>query len=151
MVGRVTLLTPTAGLPPGRKSFPDVSAYSGPATGCGSGAAPGHIGICVCPGDGCHTGFCALRLPTPNTTQRAKIKGFITILTIYRSSTVSLFPHECGWIDGKRSPGCSPNQHQRESVRRNRCHTPMVNSGRPCAYFFLSDDARCITGQVLAV
>src|SRR3984893_6056329 len=78
MVGRVTLLTPTAGLPPGRKSFPDVSAYSGPATGCGSGAAPGQIGTCVCPGDGCQVvRCCALKLPNADTTPKAKSKGFI--------------------------------------------------------------------------
>jgi hypothetical protein len=49
------------------------------ATGCGSGATPGHIGICACPGDGCHTAFCALRLPNAAITQRAKIKGRIAI------------------------------------------------------------------------
>jgi hypothetical protein len=54
--------------------------FSGPRTGCGSGAAPGHIGICVCPGDGCHTGCWALRLQNPNAVQRAKSNGFIGIL-----------------------------------------------------------------------
>src|SRR6266404_135401 len=42
--------------------------------------APGHIGTCVCPGAGCQPGVCALRPPNANTTQRAKSKGFITIL-----------------------------------------------------------------------
>src|SRR5205807_6127681 len=79
IVGRDTLLTPTAGLPATRHSFPVVVANSGPATGWGSGTLPGHIGTCVCPDDGCHTGFCALRLPNPDTTQRTKIKDFITI------------------------------------------------------------------------
>ena len=73
------MLTPTAGLPATRNSFPVVFATSGPATGCGSGTLPGHIGTCVCPGDGCHTGFCALRPPNADTTQRAKIKSFMTI------------------------------------------------------------------------
>jgi hypothetical protein len=54
--------------------------YSGPGTGCASGTAPGHIGICVCPGDGCQPFVCARRPPHANTTQRTKIKGFITIL-----------------------------------------------------------------------
>ena len=51
------------------------------ATGAASGTVPGHIGTCVCPGDGCHTDFCALRPPHANTIQRAKIKGFVTIST----------------------------------------------------------------------
>src|SRR5258708_4535740 len=80
MVGRVTLNTPTTGLPAISPSFPDDGVVtSGPATGCGSGTAPGHIGTCVCPGDGCQAGVCALRPPDANTTQRAKSKGFITI------------------------------------------------------------------------
>jgi hypothetical protein len=54
--------------------------YSGPGTGCASGTAPGHIGICVCPDDGCQAFVCALKPPHANTTQRTKIKGFITIL-----------------------------------------------------------------------
>jgi hypothetical protein len=45
MVGRVTLLIPTTVLPPISESFPEVSTNSGPATGWGLGAAPGHIGI----------------------------------------------------------------------------------------------------------
>src|SRR5580658_3811814 len=79
MVGRVTLLTPVAGLPVSIHGFAVVSANSGPATGWGSGTLPGHIGTCVCPGDGCHTGFCALRPPNADTTKRAKIKSFMTI------------------------------------------------------------------------
>jgi hypothetical protein len=35
----------------------------------------------VWPGDGCQPGFWANRLQNANTTQRAKIKGFITIPT----------------------------------------------------------------------
>src|SRR6266566_7150977 len=84
IVGRVTLNTPTTGLPAISPSFPDDAVVtSGPATGWGSGTVPGHIGTCVCPGDGCQTGVCALRPPHAKTTQRAKskafIKGFITI------------------------------------------------------------------------
>src|SRR6266566_3789154 len=80
IVGRVTLNTPTTGLPAISPSFPDdVVVTSGPATGCASGAVPGQIGTCVCPGDGCQAGVCALRSPNANTTQRAKSKGFITI------------------------------------------------------------------------
>src|SRR5579863_8266571 len=82
MVGCVTLLTPTAGLPATRNSFPVVLATSGPAAGCASGAAPGHIGTCVCPGDGCQVVCCALTPPNANTTQRARIIGFITIPTL---------------------------------------------------------------------
>src|ERR1035441_3243117 len=73
----------TAGLPATSHPFPDVVATSGPATGWGSGTVPGHIGTCVCSGDGCQTGVCALRPPNANTTQRAKIKGFITLPTAY--------------------------------------------------------------------
>jgi hypothetical protein len=74
------LLTPTAGLPATRNSFPDVSTFSGPATGWGSGTAPGHIGICVCPDDGCQAVCCVLTLPNANPTQTTKSKGFMTIL-----------------------------------------------------------------------
>src|SRR5271157_5136241 len=80
MVGRDTLLTPTAGLPATRNSSPVVLATSGPATGCGSGTLPGHIGTCVCPADGCQVVCCALEPPNANTTQTAKSKCFITIL-----------------------------------------------------------------------
>ena len=68
---------PIHGLPATRST--NVLTYSGPGTGCASGTAPGHIGTCVCPGDGCQTGVCALRPPHANTTQRAKIKGFIRV------------------------------------------------------------------------
>src|SRR5579859_1680981 len=80
IVGRQTLLTQTQGLPATRWSF-TVVTYSGPGTGCASGTAPGHIGCCLCPGDGCQTGACALRPPNENITQRANIKSFITIPT----------------------------------------------------------------------
>src|SRR6266403_5959230 len=58
-----------------------IVATSGPVTGWGSGTVPGHIGTCVCPGEGCQPGVCALRPPHANTTQRAKSQGFITIPT----------------------------------------------------------------------
>src|SRR5438876_11749682 len=79
MVGCETLTTKTNGLPATTQSVLDKTA-SGPGTGCASGTAPGQIGTCVCPGDGCQTFVCALRPPHANTTQRAKIKVFITIL-----------------------------------------------------------------------
>src|SRR6266702_7041336 len=79
MVGRVTLLTPTTCLPATRNVFPDGSTTSDPLTDCGSGAATGHMGTCVCPGDGSQPPFCAVRLPSAQTLQRAKIKGFIRI------------------------------------------------------------------------
>jgi len=52
-------------------------AYSGPGTGCGSGAAPGHIGTCVCPGEGCQTLVCACSLQNTNALQRATIKSLM--------------------------------------------------------------------------
>ena len=60
-----------------------VVATSGPSARRASGTDPGHIGSCVCPGDGCQTGVCARKSPNPNTTttQRAKSKGFIQIPT----------------------------------------------------------------------
>ena len=81
IVGRVTLVTQTAGLPAIRESFPDVVAASGPATGWGSGTSPGQIGTCLYPGDGRHPGVCALKPPNANTTHRAKIKDLIAIPT----------------------------------------------------------------------
>src|SRR5262249_52631090 len=50
---------------------------SGPATGCAPAPAPGHIGTCVCPGDGCQAGVCAPRPKDADTKQTATIKGFI--------------------------------------------------------------------------
>jgi hypothetical protein len=66
-------------LPATVSSLPVVFASSGPGTGCASGTGPGHIGTCVYPGDGCHAGVCACRTANPETTQRAMIKGFLTI------------------------------------------------------------------------
>ena len=77
MVGRVTLLTPMAGLPPGRKSLPEVSEFSGPATFWGLGGAAGHMGTWVCPGDGCQKGFCALKELNANTQMAASSKFVI--------------------------------------------------------------------------
>src|SRR5215469_15565031 len=79
IVGCVTLSTSVADLPATRKLVPDDRANSAFFKGCASGIFPGHIATCVCPGDGCHTNFCALRLPDVHTTQRPKIKRFITI------------------------------------------------------------------------
>src|ERR1017187_3339854 len=79
IVGRVTLLTPITSRPATRNVCPDGSTTSGPLTGCGSGAAEGHIGTCVCPGDGSQPPFCADRLPSANTPHTAKIKDFIRI------------------------------------------------------------------------
>ena len=53
-----------------------------------SGTAPGHIGTRVWPGDDCQTCLCcAFKPPIGNTTQRAKIKGFIIIAAAYTSTT----------------------------------------------------------------
>jgi hypothetical protein len=57
-----------------------VSLGGGP--NCASGGVPGHIGICVWPGDGCQPGFCASKPAGPNKKQTAKSKGLITILSI---------------------------------------------------------------------
>src|ERR1051326_3268775 len=78
IVGRVTLLTPITCRPATRNVFPDGSTTSGPLTGCGSGAAPGHIGVCVCPGDGSQPCFCAGTKPAKRP-HRAQIKIFIPI------------------------------------------------------------------------
>src|ERR1017187_4819205 len=79
IVGRVTLLTPITCRPATRNVFPDGSTTSGPLTGCGSGAAPGHMGTCLCPGDGCQAPSCGTRRPSKNAPHRVKIKGFITV------------------------------------------------------------------------
>src|SRR2546427_5570912 len=68
MVGRETLTTKTNGLPATTQSVLDKTA-SGPGTGGASGTAPGQIGTCVCPGDGCQTFVCALSLPQAKTMQ----------------------------------------------------------------------------------
>src|SRR5215469_3390413 len=74
MVGRETCSTYTNGRPAMMSScFVVVVEYSGPATGCASGAAPGHIGTCMCPGSGRQTVFCPFRHATERTKQRAKI------------------------------------------------------------------------------
>ena len=79
MVGRETLPTSIHGLP--ATNSVTVLEISGPATGCASGAVPGHIGTCVCPGEGCQTGVCALKEPNVITTKRAKSKGLVTVPT----------------------------------------------------------------------
>src|SRR5438093_9009348 len=68
MVGCETLTTKTNGLPATTQFVLDKTA-SGPGTGGASGTAPGQIGTCTCPGDGCQTFVCALRLPHAKTMQ----------------------------------------------------------------------------------
>jgi hypothetical protein len=46
------LSTPTHGLLATSDSLPAAVTVSGFLTGCASGVFPGHIGICVCPGEG---------------------------------------------------------------------------------------------------
>src|SRR5215469_3705007 len=80
MVGRETRSTYTNGRPAMMSScFVVVVAYSGPATGCASGAAAGHIGTCLCPGSGGQAVFCAFTQATERTKQRAKSPGLIRI------------------------------------------------------------------------
>jgi hypothetical protein len=79
MVGRVTLLIPTIGRPAMRSFGPEVSTFSGPATGWGSGAALGQMGIWVWPGDGCQTGFCAERELNASKRETATMEGFMAI------------------------------------------------------------------------
>src|SRR5438045_3590857 len=43
-------------------------------------SAPGHIGTCVCPGEGCQRFVSALRRPNANTPHRATKKYFSTAL-----------------------------------------------------------------------
>jgi hypothetical protein len=83
IVGFVTLSTSVADLPATRKFIPDDRANSAPFAGCASGGLPGHIGVCEYPGDGRQSDFCALRLSDGHTTQKAKIKSFITVLTFH--------------------------------------------------------------------
>jgi hypothetical protein len=77
MVGRETFSTAVHGLPATRGFVTMLVLFSGGATGCASGAFPGHIGIWVWPGDGCHGGICALKPQSAKTTQEAKSKVFI--------------------------------------------------------------------------
>src|SRR6187401_2331650 len=74
MVGCETFTTKTNGLSATTHSREAGSGLldktaSRPGTGCTSGTAPGQIGTCVCPGDGCQTFVCALRLPHAKTMQ----------------------------------------------------------------------------------
>lgn len=63
MVGRLTSLIEVTGLPAIKSSWPETAVVSGPATGCGLGAAPGQIAICACPGEGCQPFFWARSAP----------------------------------------------------------------------------------------
>src|SRR5205823_4733574 len=78
MVGRVTLVTQPA------------DAVSGPGTGCASGAAPGHIGICVCPAAGCQAVVCANTAPDTGSRDSAEIQSLMSLLRIWCSVSVVL-------------------------------------------------------------
>src|ERR1700678_435266 len=54
-----------------------MRAISGPGTGRPSGADPGHIGICVWPGDGCHAPAAAVCVANAIRAQRVAITSFI--------------------------------------------------------------------------
>jgi hypothetical protein len=69
----------THGLPATSGSVTVFVVSSGPGTGSASGTAPGHIGICVWPKDGCQAAVWAFRLPNANTIQNASSVDFITI------------------------------------------------------------------------
>jgi len=77
MVGRETCSMASHGLPATSDPVPVLSTISGPSVGRGSGAAPGHIGTCACPGDGCQT-VCACRTLTAKKTQKANSVFIIT-------------------------------------------------------------------------
>jgi hypothetical protein len=86
-----TLSTEIHGLPATKSFGPVVIAISGPAAGCRSGAAPGQMGICVCPGDGCQTevwmGVWAGRAEDAERRQRAASRGLITVNPAYEANT----------------------------------------------------------------
>ena len=56
-----------------------------------SGGGPGHIGIWVCPGEGCQTSAKARSLPSAITAQRTKIKTFIAD---YKAFYKTDFPYD---------------------------------------------------------
>jgi len=61
--------------------------YSSPARGRLSGGVLGHIGTCVCPGDGSQEVFCAGKETTPEITSDVKIKVFNIIHPIPGTTT----------------------------------------------------------------
>src|ERR1700733_1584664 len=101
--------------------------YSGTGTGCASGTAPGHIGICVCPGDGCQTDVCALTPPDANRTQRAKSKGLVIIFTSL------IYPATAGSLEyGKTTVPGGPRHYQIGADVLTR----LKNSNRSCDVLF---------------
>src|SRR3954467_13986801 len=79
MVGCETLPTAIQGLPATSEFVTTVVSFSRPVRGCASGTGPGHIDTCVCPGDGCQAGVCAVTSSHANAKQVAKITGLIII------------------------------------------------------------------------
>src|SRR5437016_749403 len=108
MVGCETLSTsPGSGM---------VSVLGG-GPNCASGTVPGHIGTCVWPGDGFQPGFWANRLLDANTTQRAKMKGVVTlrIEAGYSKTNSRLQTHSESQPDGAdRRSGKSGHRTSRE-------------------------------------
>jgi hypothetical protein len=72
---------------------------SGFGLGIASGTAPGQMGTCVCPGDGCQESASAISLPTVTITQRAKIKAFIS------------YPYSFGFLSS------TANRHRTQILR----------------------------------
>src|SRR5437762_215129 len=68
------------GLPATKWSFGLVVSTSAPGACRASGGAPGHIGICLCPGDGSHACARALRPQDANMTRNAATNGFMSSL-----------------------------------------------------------------------
>src|SRR5204863_1120609 len=93
MVGCETLTTKTNGLPATPQSVLDKTA-SGPGTACASGTAPGQIGTCVCPGDGCQTFVCALRLPHAKTMQVTNNIFAVILFMVLDDAEIRHPPHE---------------------------------------------------------
>src|ERR1051325_12242920 len=69
---------------------------SSPGTGCTSGTAPGQIGTCVCPGDGCQTFVCALRLPPAKAMQVTNNIFAIILFMLLEDATIGL-PSDHRW------------------------------------------------------
>lgn len=107
------------GLPATSDAVTVVVMSSGPGMGCASGAAPGHIGSCVCPGDGCQAGVWALRPPHANTTQSTKIKGFMTIPAIEQKLKLGPFEKRAEEAGERASlPSWSCCRGSRQTTRR---------------------------------
>src|SRR5579863_4316624 len=123
MVGRVTLVTPTIGLPATREleSLPDVS---GPGTGWASGGVPGQMAIWVCPGDGCQTLVWAFAAPAADahTRHAARIRALMAVgalrfaLPIRRRVAGEAFPRR----DCKPGRGRCPISQSLKKNRKNK-------------------------------